>query len=220
MCIKPMLNRVQRIWLFLENEEYRHFDGCKIEIYDTFTKYVFWFFEPFLAHLASKFAKSANMTQKEFFWKKKDIKKTRISRWFRIRWKSCRKMHQKKLQAKQVWRTWVKVTKVHISVTFLLTTSLGAFFHNFFNGFEISVKFCVFYTHHEFFNRNFFLLLLALNVHFNCKCAGNGSKNRKIFFYECVLELGIHQRVCITKLLKSLYPNSQCPSIRVQLSIH
>jgi hypothetical protein len=25
-------NRVQRIWLFLKNEEYRPFDGCKIEI--------------------------------------------------------------------------------------------------------------------------------------------------------------------------------------------
>ncbi len=31
-------------------------------------------------------------------------------------------------------------------------------------------------------------------------------KKRKIFFYKCVLELlGNHQRVCITKLLKSLY---------------
>ncbi len=30
--------RVQRILLFLENEEYTPFDGCKIEILDTFTK--------------------------------------------------------------------------------------------------------------------------------------------------------------------------------------
>jgi hypothetical protein len=40
----------------------------------------------------------------------------------------------------------------------------------------------------NFFNKNFFLLLLALFVHFDCKCAGNGSKKWKIFFYECVLE--------------------------------
>jgi hypothetical protein len=33
-----------------------------------------------------------------------------------------------------------------------------------------------------------FLLFLALFVHFDCKCAGNGSKKRKIFSYECVLE--------------------------------
>ncbi len=36
-----------------------------------FTKYVFWFFEPFFAHLASKFSKSANMTNKNFFWENK-----------------------------------------------------------------------------------------------------------------------------------------------------
>jgi hypothetical protein len=29
---------------FLENKEYRPFDGCKIEICDTFTKYVFLIF--------------------------------------------------------------------------------------------------------------------------------------------------------------------------------
>jgi hypothetical protein len=40
------------------------------------------FFDPFFAHLASKFAKSPNMTPKIFFCKKtkKDIKKRRISR--------------------------------------------------------------------------------------------------------------------------------------------
>jgi hypothetical protein len=40
----------------------------------------------------------------------------------------------------------------------------------------------------------------------------NSSKKRKIFFYECVLEFYLatnHQRVCITKLLKSLYPSIQ-----------
>ncbi len=47
---------------FLENKEYRPFDGYKIEIQDTFTKYVFRFFEPVLARLASKFEKSTNMT--------------------------------------------------------------------------------------------------------------------------------------------------------------
>jgi hypothetical protein len=43
-------------------------------------------------------------------------------------------------------------------------------------------------THIEFFNKKSFLLLLALFVNFDCKCAGNGSKKRKIFFYECVLD--------------------------------
>ncbi len=51
--------------------------------------------------------------------------------------------------------------KVHISVTFLLIT---------------------------FFWCIFFALILALFLDFDCKCAGNGSKKRKIVFYECVLE--------------------------------
>jgi hypothetical protein len=59
---------------------------------------------------------------------------------------------------------------------------LGAFFQNFFNGFEISVKFCFFLPILNFLIKNFFLLLLALFVHFDCNCAGNGSKKRKIFF--------------------------------------
>ncbi len=69
---------------FLENEEYRPFDGCKIEIQDTFTH--FWFFEPFFACLASKFSKNANMTPKKFF-----EQNPKISPWFRILWKSLKK---------------------------------------------------------------------------------------------------------------------------------
>ncbi len=44
-------------------------------------------------------------------------------------------------------------------------------------------------AHIEFFFKKFFALtVLALFVNFDCTCAGNGSKKRKIFFYECVLE--------------------------------
>jgi|688.fasta_scaffold1627629_1 hypothetical protein len=49
--------RVQRIWIFLENEEPTPLDGCKIEIEDTFAKYIFLFVEPFFARFASKFKK-------------------------------------------------------------------------------------------------------------------------------------------------------------------
>jgi hypothetical protein len=37
----------------------------------------------------------------------------------------------------------------------------GAFFHNFFNGFDISLTFCVFYTLIEFLNKKLFLLPLS-----------------------------------------------------------
>jgi hypothetical protein len=63
----------------------------------------------------------------------------------------------------------------------------GAFFLNFFNGFEISLTFCVFETHIEFLNKNFFLLLLALFVNFDCKCAR--LKKMENLFYACVLGL-------------------------------
>ncbi len=62
------------------------------------------------------------------------------------------------------------------------------FFKNFSSNSKSAWNSAFFDTHIDFFNKKFFLLLLALFVHFDCKCAGNGSKKRKIFFYECVLE--------------------------------
>ncbi len=53
--VQSDLNGYNEFYFFLENEEYRPFDGCEIEILDKFTKYIFWFFEPFFARLASKF---------------------------------------------------------------------------------------------------------------------------------------------------------------------
>ena len=39
-----------------------------------------------------------------------------------------------------------------------------AFFKNFFNRLEISMKFCVFDTHIEYLNENFFLLLFKMFI--------------------------------------------------------
>ncbi len=50
----------------------------------------------------------------------------------------------KKVISKTSLTNMSKSEKVHIYVTFLLITFFGAFFQTFFNGFEISVKFCVF----------------------------------------------------------------------------
>ncbi len=38
------------------------------------------------------------------------------------------------------------------------------------------------------FPKKIFLVIFVLFSNFDCKCAGNGSKKRKIFFYGCVLE--------------------------------
>ncbi len=84
-----------------------------------------------------------------------------------------------------------KSEKVPISVRFLLKLFLCAFFTNFFNKFEISVKFCVFLiTILEIWITIFFVLQ-------------NGSKKRKTYHR---IILGNHQRVRTTKLSKSFFP--------------
>ncbi len=78
---------------------------------------------------------------------------------------------------------------MHISVTYLLKTFFWCIFLNLFqrirNQREI-LRFLIPIL--NFCKKNFFLLLLALFSDFDCKCAGNGSKKRKIVFYECLLE--------------------------------
>ncbi len=65
--------------------------------------------------------------------------------------------------------------------------SANNFFEHFFKYFSTESKVwnSAFF---EFVNEKIFLLLLALFVSFDCKCAQDSSKKRKTFFYECVLE--------------------------------
>jgi hypothetical protein len=57
-------------------------------------------------------------------------------------------------------------------------------------------------------NSAFFLVILVLFSNFDCNAQETAQK-RKIFFWMCLrIWLCNHQRVCITKLLKSLYPNA------------
>ncbi len=107
----------------------------------------FWFLVPFFACLASRFEKVLIWHKKNLFQRKskKSIKNIEFHADFKSDEKAFKKCTQKKLWAKQVWLTWVKKEKVHISIMFLLITFFYIF-KNFFNGFEISIKFCVFYT--------------------------------------------------------------------------
>jgi hypothetical protein len=72
------------------------------------------------------------MTLKNFFLQKieKGVKKVEFHAEFESVEKVVKKCTKKKLEAKQVWRTWVKVKKVHFSVTFLLITFLWYIFSN------------------------------------------------------------------------------------------
>jgi hypothetical protein len=64
----------------------------------------------------------------------------------------------------------------------LLITLFGAFLYNFFNGFRISVKFCIFLiSFFIFLPKNFFGVILPLFQNFEAKCAKNGSKNQKTY---------------------------------------
>ncbi len=102
-----------------------------------------------------------------------------------------------------------KSEKGHISIMVLLLTFFVHFFKTFATDSKSVWNSTFFDTHIKFFNKIFFLLLLALFLNFDCTCAGNGSKNRQSFLWMCLrILLGNHQRVCITKLLKLLFPNA------------
>ncbi len=59
-------------------------------------------------------------------------------------------------------------------------------FDNFFNGFEISVKFCVF--RYLFWFKKKMYVILALFENCEAKHTKNGSKNKKNVFSKCVLD--------------------------------
>ncbi len=96
--------------------------------------------------------------------------------------KSFKKMH-KKVISKTSLTNKSKSEKVHIFVTFLLITIFGYTFQDFFNGFGISVKFCVFLYLFDFFNKIFFLVLLV-GTFFKLwsQTRKKGSKNEKPFY--------------------------------------
>jgi hypothetical protein len=110
--------RIQTHW-WVQNWNLRH-------IY----KICFLIFWAVFSHLALKFAKSANMTPKKIFWQKSKTisKNAEFHADFESVEKVVKKCTKKNLQAKKVWRTWVKVEKVHISVTYLLITFFGFIF--------------------------------------------------------------------------------------------
>ncbi len=72
------------------------------------------------------------------------------------RWKASRKFTQRKLEGWELLYTVLKDEKVHNFYTFILITFLYEFFNTFFNVFEISIKFCVFwYPYQNVLNKIF-----------------------------------------------------------------
>ena len=87
------------------------------------------------------------------------VKKRRISRWFWIRWKSCKKMYKKKLTSK---KSLTNMSKSGKSAYFRHVFANNFFWVHFFNTFSTDSKSAwnsaFFDTHTEFFDKIFFAL--------------------------------------------------------------
>jgi hypothetical protein len=108
----------------------------------------FLIFLAFFARLASKFEKKYQNDQQQKIILKRSYQRTQNFMLISNPLDKFLKNAPKKVISKTSLTS--KSEKVHISAMFLLITFVCAFFQNFFNEFEIRVKFCVFYTHIEF----------------------------------------------------------------------
>ncbi len=151
------------------------------------------------------------MTPKIFFCKK--LKKISKNAKFTLISNPLKKLQQnapKKVTIKTSLTNMCKSEKVHISVKFLLITFLGFIFSKLFSADLKSAWNSAFFdTHIEFFNKKIVFALIS----FFCTLwlqmrRKRQKKTENLFLWMCLrILLGNHQRVCITKLLKSLYPN-------------
>ncbi len=96
---------------------------------------------------------------------------------------------------------WPKHFFPHISVTFLLITFFLCIFQNFFNGFEISVKFFVFWYPYWFLTKKFFFSCYHFLYTLIANAQETAQKNGKSFFMNVSSNLvmqpskGLHNQV-------------------------
>jgi hypothetical protein len=102
--------------------------------------------------------------------------------------KVLKKCTKKKLLAKK-WRKNALFSLLLMFVKLvLLITFVCAFFNNFFNGFEISVKFCVFWHLFGFFQQNIFLGHICTFFKLWSQTRKKRLKKSKNVFCKCVLD--------------------------------
>ncbi len=87
-------------------------------------------------------------------------------------------MQTKQVVSKTNMTNMSKSEKVHISITFLPITFLGAFFKTFSTDLKSVYNAAFFETQIEFLNKKFCfaLTIYALFLSLECKCSGNSSK--------------------------------------------
>jgi hypothetical protein len=119
---------------------------------------------------------------------KRDVEGCGVSRWLRVRWGSCGGIHQGEVTSKTSLTNMSKSEKSAYFRHIFAIGFFGCILTGLFGGFGIGVRFCVFWYPYWIFNEKGSFLLLALLVHFDCGCAGGGSRKRRVSFCECVLE--------------------------------
>jgi hypothetical protein len=140
---------------------------------------------------------------KKFFLLKKSEKMSKNAE-FHADFKSVEKVVKKctkKSYKQKVWRTWVKSEKGLFPVTFLLITFLWCILSNFFQRIRNQLEILRF-------------LIPIYSIYFSTFCKlwlqmrrKRLKKTENLFLWMCLrILLGNHQSVCISKLLKSLYP--------------
>jgi hypothetical protein len=129
-------------------------------------------------------------------------------------------MHQKKVISKISLTNMSKSEKsAYFRHVFANNFFLVRFFKTFSTDSKSAWNSAFFDTFLDFFKKKFFFGHNSTFSNFDCTCAGNGSKKKNLFLWMYLrIWLCNHQRVCITKLLKLLYPIVQV--IRLNLLKH
>ncbi len=186
--------------------------GAKLKTKTHLQNTFFDFLSRFLRIWLQSLQKVLKWPKKNFFLTKikKDIKKRRISRWFQIRWKNCKKMYQKKVTRKA---SLTNMSKSEKSAYFRHVFANNFFWVHFFQTFSTESKSAwnsaFFDTYIEFFNKKIFFALISTFCTLWLQMRRKRlKKTENLFLWMCLrILIGNHQRVCITKLLKPLYPS-------------
>ncbi len=127
--------------------------------------------------------------------------------------KKVEKMYQKKLWAKKVRRTWVKSEKRAFFRHIFDNNFFMVYFFKTFSTDSKSVWNSAFFdTQIEFFQKIFFCFFISTFCKLWLQMRRKRlKKTENLFLWMCLrILLDNHQRVCISKLLKSLYPIVHC----------
>ncbi len=156
------------------------------------------------------------MTAKNFFLQKSEkiSKNAEFHADFESVAKVVKKCTQKKVISKESLTNMRKKWKRAFSVTFLLITFLWCIFSKLFQRNSKSAWNSAFFdTHIEFFlNKIFYFLFSTFSNLWLQMRRKRLIRTENLFLWMCLrILLGNHQRVCISKLLNSLYPNVQIP---------